>query len=56
MRLDRDSAGRVMCQLCFGFFDVDELNIVDEGPPTRVEDVCRDCAELEAEIAEPELT
>jgi hypothetical protein len=37
--------GRVMCQLCFGYFAVDDLNPV-EG---CVEDVCQPCAASEAE-------
>lgn len=39
-RLDRLTDGRVMCQLCFGFFFVADLNPVEGG----VEDVCKPCA------------
>ncbi len=46
VRLDRLTDGRVMCQLCFGFFEVADLNPVDGG----VEDVCKTCAAVEAEM------
>jgi len=32
--------GKVMCQLCFEFFEIDQLNTVDGDP----EDVCKVCA------------
>jgi hypothetical protein len=34
-----------MCQLCFGRFEIAELNVTDDGRP---EDVCRECAAAEA--------
>jgi hypothetical protein len=43
-RLDRLTDGRVMCQLCFGFFGAEDLNPVEDG----VEDVCKACAAGEA--------
>lgn len=46
VRLDRLADGRVMCQLCFGYFAVADLNPVDGG----VEDVCKPCAATEAEM------
>jgi len=47
-RLDRLTDGRVMCQLCFGYFSIEELNPVDGG----VEDVCKPCAleEVQAHV------
>lgn len=39
-RLDRLTDGRIMCQLCFGYFPLADLNPVDGG----VEDVCQPCA------------
>lgn len=45
-RLDRLTDGRVMCQLCFGYFAVADLNPVDGG----VEDVCKPCAETERQM------
>lgn len=46
-RLDRLTDGRIMCQLCFGYFTTDELNPVDGG----VEDVCKPCAAGEKDAA-----
>ena len=43
VRLDRLTDGRIMCQLCFGYFHIADLNPVDGG----VEDVCKPCAEVE---------
>lgn len=43
-RLDRLTDGRIMCQLCFGFFHREDLNPTGDG---RVEDVCKECAEVE---------
>ncbi|MGW1744512.1 hypothetical protein ACWCRD_02620 [Streptomyces sp. NPDC002092] len=40
VRLDRLTDGRIMCQLCFGYFPIDELNPVEDG----VEDICKPCA------------
>lgn len=45
VRLDRLSDGRIMCQLCFGYFTRDQLNPVGED---AVEDVCQPCVMLEA--------
>lgn len=45
VRLDRLTDGRIMCQLCFGYFHRDQLNPVDGG----VEDVCKPCAVKERE-------
>lgn len=42
-RLDRLTDGRVMCQLYFGYFTVDDLNPVEGG----VEDACKPCAARE---------
>ena len=36
--------GKVMCCLCFGAFDVDQLNVVDG----QREDVCKECANEES--------
>jgi len=36
--------GKVMCCLCFGRFDMTDLNVTEHGP----EDVCRECATREA--------
>ena len=44
-RLDRLTDGRIMCCLCFGYFDRDRLNPVEGG----VEDVCIPCARRERE-------
>lgn len=44
--LDRLDDGRVMCQLCFAFCAVPDLNPVEGG----VEDVCKPCAAREAEM------
>jgi hypothetical protein len=43
--LSRLTDGRVMCQLCFGYFAVDDLNPVEGG----VEDVCKPCAARETD-------
>lgn len=39
--------GKVMCCLCFERFAVDELNVTEGG---TLEDVCRDCAAMEAQV------
>jgi hypothetical protein len=44
VRLDRLDDGRVMCQLCFEYKTLDELNDVEGGK----EDVCRPCAVLDS--------
>lgn len=44
-RLDRLTDGRVMCCLCFGYVDRQQLNPVEGG----VEDVCIPCARPERE-------
>lgn len=36
--------GKVMCQLCFGRFDLEDLNKLPTG---EYEDVCKGCAEDE---------
>lgn len=36
--------GKVMCQLCFGRFDIADLNVTADGTP---EDVCKKCHEEE---------
>jgi hypothetical protein len=38
------SDGKVMCQLCFGRFDVEDLNVVSIDFEGQHEDVCRSCA------------
>lgn len=43
VRLDRLTDGRTMCQLCFGYFTVDQLNPVEGG----VEDICKPCGRSE---------
>lgn len=43
VRLDRLTGGRIMCQLCFDHFTVDQLNPVDGG----FEDICRRCGSEE---------
>lgn len=45
-RLDRLTDGRIMCQLCFGYVTRQELNPTGDG---QVEDVCKPCAQAEAE-------
>lgn len=37
--------GKVMCQLCFDRFEMDDLNRDENGIP---EDICKVCAALEA--------
>jgi hypothetical protein len=46
--LTRLTDGRVMCCICFERFRMDELNPVGDG---KVEDVCKQCAADEMEIA-----
>lgn len=46
-RLDRLTDGRVMCQLCFGYFATGDLNPTEGG----VEDVCKSCAQGERLVA-----
>jgi hypothetical protein len=48
-RLDRLTDGSVMCQLCFGYFPMVELNPIGNG---MVEDVCVPCAKDEARAIE----
>lgn len=38
--------GKVMCCICFGRFDLDELNALSNG---KKEDVCKQCADKEAD-------
>jgi hypothetical protein len=40
--------GKVMCQLCFGRFDIEGLNVVSIDFEGQHEDVCRSCAAIEA--------
>lgn len=48
--LTRLTDGRVMCQLCFDYFHLADLNPVEGG---KVEDVCKQCAAEEMrELAE----
>lgn len=39
--------GKVMCQLCFNRFEIDDLNVVSIDFEGQHEDVCRGCAERE---------
>ena len=39
--------GKVMCCICFQRFEVSELSLTPEGKPV---DVCKDCAQQEAEV------
>ena len=39
--------GKVMCQLCFERFDVDDLNVVSIDFEGQHEDVCKSCARKE---------
>lgn len=40
--------GLVMCQLCYGRFEIQDLHMTEDGTP---EDVCKPCAEADAEAA-----
>ena len=48
--LSRLTNGQVMCQLCFGYFWLCELNIIDADQQIR-EDVCIECAQAEQRSA-----
>lgn len=40
--------GKVMCQLCFCRFDIEDLNVVSIDFEGQHEDVCKECAAKEA--------
>jgi hypothetical protein len=42
--------GKVMCELCFDRFPIEDLNVTDDGTP---EDVCKRCAAAERERLAP---
>lgn len=50
--LTRLTDGRVMCQLCFGYFHVNELHELEPGV---VEDVCKPCVALETRLMHEKL-
>lgn len=45
--LTRLTDGRVMCQLCFGYFTLEELHLLPDG---KREDVCAECAAEEQHV------
>jgi hypothetical protein len=56
VRLDRDEQGRIMCQLCFDFFEVEDLELVEcmvcEGGRARPPMLCSAPCDAEGMIPE----